>query len=334
MLTRKTSLAALSSARGHRGGELAPADVWALGSTIFVALGGYPPFGDAFGGEFIARNSGEVPAAVRLGALEGLFARIQSGDFSFPAAHWRKVGPNARDFISRCLTVDPAARPTAAELLTHPWFCSRGWRAVLRPELAANAMVVGVLRWRARRRWRVAAATVLAAGRFEGGIRRGLMRAWGAAPPLSAVLGEATQLRWQRSVEEAKAVESFLNSDDEDEIKDSNEGRAAIRRAASGYFASASRPPPAAAAQAWEASKTRSSTGTGTFYEASTARQRSEYETKEVSRFLESDDEDEGKEGDSCWQAAVERSASGYFAPFSGQATASQLKRFHRCLRF
>jgi serine/threonine protein kinase len=31
------------------------------------------------------------------------------------------VSPAARDFISSCLRFDPDRRPSAAELLTHPW---------------------------------------------------------------------------------------------------------------------------------------------------------------------------------------------------------------------
>jgi calcium/calmodulin-dependent protein kinase I len=35
--------------------------------------------------------------------------------------YWANVSNTARDFVSACLTVDPTQRPTAAEILQHPW---------------------------------------------------------------------------------------------------------------------------------------------------------------------------------------------------------------------
>ena len=42
--------------------------------------------------------------------------------YSFtPLEYWRGVSQTARDFIRRCLIVDPAARMTSHEALSHPW---------------------------------------------------------------------------------------------------------------------------------------------------------------------------------------------------------------------
>lgn len=47
---------------------------------------------------------------------------ILKADYSFtPLEYWRNVSRPARRFIQQCLTVDPHARMTAHQALTHPW---------------------------------------------------------------------------------------------------------------------------------------------------------------------------------------------------------------------
>jgi calcium/calmodulin-dependent protein kinase I len=47
---------------------------------------------------------------------------ILAADYSFtPIEYWRNVSTTARDFINKCLTVDPRARMTAHSALQHPW---------------------------------------------------------------------------------------------------------------------------------------------------------------------------------------------------------------------
>jgi calcium/calmodulin-dependent protein kinase I len=47
---------------------------------------------------------------------------ILIADYSFtPVEYWRGVSTTAREFIKRCLTIDPRARMTAHESLQHPW---------------------------------------------------------------------------------------------------------------------------------------------------------------------------------------------------------------------
>lgn len=47
---------------------------------------------------------------------------ILVADYSFtPSEFWRGVSQNARDFIKRCLTVDPVQRMTSHQALQHPW---------------------------------------------------------------------------------------------------------------------------------------------------------------------------------------------------------------------
>lgn len=47
---------------------------------------------------------------------------ILEADYSFtPLEYWRSVSASAREFIKRCLTVDPKKRMTAHEALQHPF---------------------------------------------------------------------------------------------------------------------------------------------------------------------------------------------------------------------
>lgn len=47
---------------------------------------------------------------------------ILKADYSFtPLEYWRSVSLSARRFIQQCLTIDPNARMTSHQALTHPW---------------------------------------------------------------------------------------------------------------------------------------------------------------------------------------------------------------------
>ncbi|KAK3486620.1 calcium/calmodulin-dependent protein kinase type I [Neurospora hispaniola] len=83
-----------------------PVDIWALGVITYFLLCGYTPFD---------RDSD----------FEEMQA-ILNADYSFtPLEYWRGVSDNAKDFIRRCLTIDPAKRMTAHEALQHPFVA--GW---------------------------------------------------------------------------------------------------------------------------------------------------------------------------------------------------------------
>ena len=51
---------------------------------------------------------------------------ILIADYSFtPLEYWRGVSISARDFIKKCLTIDPTKRLTAHEALQHPFVAER-----------------------------------------------------------------------------------------------------------------------------------------------------------------------------------------------------------------
>ena len=47
---------------------------------------------------------------------------IIAGDYKFePQEYWENVSDTAKDFVRACLTIDPAKRPTAEDMLNHKW---------------------------------------------------------------------------------------------------------------------------------------------------------------------------------------------------------------------
>ena len=81
--------------------------MWAIGVITYFLLCGYTPFD---------RDSN----------LEEMQA-ILIADYSFtPLEYWRGVSLTAREFIRRCLTVEPSSRMTAHEALSHPWIADLG----------------------------------------------------------------------------------------------------------------------------------------------------------------------------------------------------------------
>ncbi|KAG8216130.1 Pkinase-domain-containing protein [Butyriboletus roseoflavus] len=79
-----------------------PVDVWAMGVITYFLLAGYTPFDRD-------TQKQEMEA-------------IMAGDYRFePEEYWCNVSEAAREFVATCLTVDPAGRPTAEQMLQHSW---------------------------------------------------------------------------------------------------------------------------------------------------------------------------------------------------------------------
>jgi len=120
--------------------------------------------------------------------LEELQA-ILIADYHFePEELWYNVTDSCRDFINRCLTVDPVARITAHEALSHPWITSEGAdpssRTDLLPGIKKN--------FNARRTLHAAIDTIRAINQ---------LRAGGAA------MGMPTPIREEQSGQNGEAME-------------------------------------------------------------------------------------------------------------------------------
>lgn len=79
--------------------------MWSCGVITYIMLCGYPPFhGDSD---------------------DDILKKIQSGKFQFEgpsyAKIWTKISSEAKDMISKMLTLDHNKRPSALEILQHPW---------------------------------------------------------------------------------------------------------------------------------------------------------------------------------------------------------------------
>eukprot|EP00927_Polykrikos_kofoidii_P063372 TRINITY_DN58190_c0_g1_i1.p1 TRINITY_DN58190_c0_g1~~TRINITY_DN58190_c0_g1_i1.p1 ORF type:complete len:579 (+),score=66.05 TRINITY_DN58190_c0_g1_i1:58-1794(+) len=76
-------------------------DVWSIGVISFLLLCGEPPF--------------------QKGGDEAQSAKIIAGKYSFEEDCWKLISNEAKNIIDLLLTLNPQLRPSAAELLTHPW---------------------------------------------------------------------------------------------------------------------------------------------------------------------------------------------------------------------
>lgn len=76
-------------------------DVWSTGVIAYILLSGRPPFG--------GRKKEEI------------YRSIKSSELAFTDQVWLKISKNAIDFIKKALNRNQLERPSAGELLKHPW---------------------------------------------------------------------------------------------------------------------------------------------------------------------------------------------------------------------
>lgn len=146
-----------------------PVDIWAIGVITYFLLCGYTPFD---------RDSN----------LEEMQA-ILVADYSFtPLEYWRGVSLSAREFIKRCLTIDPNARMTAHDALSHPFVAEprdigdNGPNADLLPVIKKN--------FNARRTLHAAIDTIRAINKLREGGAAGMMEGAMSIDPARAIDGE------------------------------------------------------------------------------------------------------------------------------------------------
>ncbi|PKA51190.1 Calcium and calcium/calmodulin-dependent serine/threonine-protein kinase [Apostasia shenzhenica] len=111
----------------------AASDMWSVGVILYILLSGYPPFH--------ATSNREKQQ------------RILAGDFSFEEQTWKSITSSAKDLISSLLAVEPYRRPTAEDLLKHPWVIGD----CAKQELMDAEVVSRLQSFNARRKFRAAA---------------------------------------------------------------------------------------------------------------------------------------------------------------------------------
>lgn len=80
-------------------------DMWAIGCVLYTLLCGFPPFYDE--------------------RIETLTEKVAKGEFTFLKPWWDEISVEARNCVSKLLTVDPKKRYTIDEFLQDPWMKKR-----------------------------------------------------------------------------------------------------------------------------------------------------------------------------------------------------------------
>jgi len=81
-------------------------DIWSIGILTYLLISGNHPFD--------SKKSNQ-----------NILNRIITGKFKFEEPIWEKVPKECKDFIKKCLVVDPKKRATVEQLLKHPWIVTQ-----------------------------------------------------------------------------------------------------------------------------------------------------------------------------------------------------------------
>jgi len=119
-------------------------DMWSIGVIIFILLGGYPPFSD--------NNQGK------------LYKKIKAGQFEFHPDYWGTISKEAKDLITKLLTVDPEKRFTADQALNHPWIDLQDDK--LASDLNNN--LAELKKFQAQRKFKAVGRAVMAINKMQG----------------------------------------------------------------------------------------------------------------------------------------------------------------------
>ncbi|CAG9322054.1 unnamed protein product [Blepharisma stoltei] len=117
-------------------------DLWSAGVILYILLTGSPPFRES------SRGS------------ETYEQKILKGEYTFPSPDWDSISAEAKDLITKLLTVEVDKRLSAREALEHPWF-SNANREPINSEVA-RSIFSNLQSFRAERLLEKAAYTFIA----------------------------------------------------------------------------------------------------------------------------------------------------------------------------
>lgn len=120
-------------------------DMWSVGVTLFVLLGGYPPF---------AEDDQRL-----------MYRKIRGGVFEFHEAYWDCVGDDAKALVKGLLTVDPRERMSAAQVLENDWICE-DVRTLSGRDLSGNNLMM-LKKYGALQKLRAAVLSLIAVHKFR-----------------------------------------------------------------------------------------------------------------------------------------------------------------------
>jgi len=120
------------------------ADMWSLGVIVYILLGGYPPF--------IEQNQRE------------LFRKIRKGQYEFHEEYWGQVSDEAKNLISKLLTVNPDQRYDARGALRNSWIGADD-KKLAGKDLGVN--LEEFKKFNAKRKFKAAVKTVVAANKLQ-----------------------------------------------------------------------------------------------------------------------------------------------------------------------
>ncbi|KAG8363749.1 hypothetical protein BUALT_Bualt19G0054600 [Buddleja alternifolia] len=118
-------------------------DIWSLGVILYILLSGYPPF--------VAQSNRQKQQM------------IINGEFSFYEKTWKNISSSVKQLISSLLNVDPNMRPTAQQILEHPWVSGD----LAKQEAMDSEIVSRLQSFNARRKFRAAAIASVLSSSFS-----------------------------------------------------------------------------------------------------------------------------------------------------------------------
>lgn len=122
-------------------------DMWSLGVILYILLCGFPPFYH------------ESTAA--------LYKQIKKGQYEFPDPYWSEISKEAKDLVSKLLTVNPKKRYKPADVLKHPWVSG----GVATSKAFSEEHQINFKLLQARRTLRRGVRSIIAVNRFARQIR-------------------------------------------------------------------------------------------------------------------------------------------------------------------